>query len=329
MNREWWRGPYEKITGGRGPCMFHVLSCLIYSGELGPDFPSMMLSAAEFQLRCLDNGIDHTSPFSESTGADVPLLRHVLGICIDIAPLVSRRGQLQTQPVLSHPDLSVCNFIVPAEGDPKIDGVIDWQGAVVAPFFMQCRPATGMVHVTEAIKSAPDGSPILPENFDSLSAEEQDNVRRHMGMISRFRYYFLDAVATYPRRRSAWGIPLGMQMPNLIHFILRCIADGPVQLCDLLVKMQGHWQVFSDEPCPIGFSPEEKEVYRVRYEEWHERQVLDQAVANEVGGMGDGWVEEEGFDDGKRKLEELKRVWDREMDRPFPLFDGAPSPYLS
>lgn len=63
----------------------------------------------------------------------------------------------------------------------------------------------------------------------------------------------------------------------------------------------------------------------VRYEKWHERQVLDQGVANEAGGMGDGWVEDDGFEDGRQKLEELKRVWDWEMERPLPLFDGAPS----
>lgn len=85
-----------------------------------------MLSAAGFQLRCLDNSIDYTSPFSKSTAADIPVLRRILGICIDVAPLIARRDQLQTQPVLGYPDLSVCNFIVPVEGDPKIEGVIDW-----------------------------------------------------------------------------------------------------------------------------------------------------------------------------------------------------------
>lgn len=108
-------------------------------------------------------------------------------------------------------------------------------------------------------------------------------------------------------------------MANLLHYILRCIADGPVQLCDLLVKMQVHWYIFSDA------------LYRVRYEEWSERTLLDAGVANGVGGKGDRWIEDEGFEDGRRKLEDFHRIWDREMhmDRPFPLFDGAPSPNLS
>jgi hypothetical protein len=321
--------------------MYVFIFCLLSSSPLrcvttylGPDFPSMISSAAEFQLRCLDNGVDHTSPFSESTVADIPLLRRMLRICRDIAPCMVPRNEFETSmrlPVLNHADLSICNFIVPAEGDPRIEGVIDWQGAIVAPFFIQCQPAAGMVYVTGAVKSAPDGSPILPAGFDSMSPQEQDTVRRHMDMISRYRDYWLDAGASYPRRGDAWNLPLGMEMPHLLHYMLRCIADGPLRLCDLLIKMQARWQLLSDEACPIDFSPEEKEMYRVRHEQWYERTLLDAGVANAVGGMEDGWIEDEGFEDGKRRLEELRQIWDQEMhmDRPFPLFDGAPSPYLS
>jgi len=54
-------------------------------------------------------------------------------------------------------------------------------------------------------------------------------------------------------------------------------------------------------------------------------------VANAVGasGMKYGWIEDERFADGKGRLEELRRIWYQEMymNRSFPLFDGAPSPY--
>ena len=83
VNREWWRGPYGQITADRGPCTLHILSCGIHSRtQSGHDFPSMITSAAEFQLRCLDNGIDHTSSFAVSTATDIPLIRRILNICI-------------------------------------------------------------------------------------------------------------------------------------------------------------------------------------------------------------------------------------------------------
>ena len=330
VNREWWRGPYGQITADRGPCTLRVLSCGIHSRvKSGHDFPTMISSAAEFQLRCLDNGIDHTSPFAVSTAADIPLIRRMLNICIAIAPLIAPRKLFLTRPVLQHPDLSVCNFIVSSEGEPKIQGIIDWQGAGVAPFFMQCQPASGMVFMTGIVETAPDGSPVRPANFDSMSAEEQHAIRVHMDLVGRYKDYYLDAVAMYPERREAWNLPIGLQMPSLLRFILRCIADGPMQLFDLLIKVQEVWHLLSDEPCPIDFSSEEKEACRLQHEEWYKRVVVDNDIANALGCMGDGWVSEEKIEEASQRWEEICRLWDENMDRPFPFFDGVPGPYLS
>lgn len=291
-----------------------------------------MSSAAKLQLHCLDSGIDHTSPFSESIAADIPLLRRILTMCIDVAPLMAPKSVFMKsvmRPVLNHPDLSLGNFIIPCEGPLKIQGVIDWQGASVAPFFAQCQPANGMIYATRAVDSAPDGSPVPPANFDSMSAEDQDHVRRHMDYVTRYSDYFQHACTMYPRRRTTWLLPVGIELTCLFKFILRCIADGPMELCDLLIKIQEEWRYFSDRPCPLDFSPEEREMYRVRHEEWTRRVALDTDVANAVGGLGDGWIDDKGLEDARQRFDELHRLWDEKMDRPFPLFEGAPSPYLS
>jgi len=60
----------------------------------------------------------------------------------------------------------------------------------------------------------------------------------------------LDGVVSYLRRRDAYNFPLGMETTN---YILRCIADGPLRLCDLLIRMQDRWGLLSDEACPIDF----------------------------------------------------------------------------
>ncbi|KIM44356.1 hypothetical protein M413DRAFT_379687 [Hebeloma cylindrosporum] len=313
VNREWWRGAYGEVTADRGPWS---------------DFPTMITSAAKFQLQCLESGIDHSSPFSESTATDIPLLRRMLNICIDIAPFLAPKNQFWTsirRPVLNHPDLSLCNFIVPSEGEPKIQGIIDWQGACVGPFFMQCQPATGLIYNTAAIECASDGSPITPDNFDSLSTEEQDAVRGQMDLLSRYRDYHRQVGTSYPNRHDAWNLPI----PSLLRFIVRCIADGPMELCDLLIKTQEMWFLFSDEPCPIDFSLEEQEMYRAQHEEWYKRVLIDSDLANAVGCVGDGWISDENFEDANQRWNDLRRLWDKEMDRPFPYFDGAPSPYLS
>jgi hypothetical protein len=290
----------------------------------------MMLSAAKLQLRCLDSGIDHTSPFSESIAADIPFLRRILTLCIDIAPLMTPKSIVMKslmRPVLNHPDLSIGNFIIPCEGPPKIQAVIDWQGTSVAPFMVQCQPANGMIHASRVVDFDSDGSPVPPANFDSMSAEDQDIIRRHIEYVNRYSDYFHHARIMYPRRRSTWLFPI--ELATLFKTILRCIADGPLDLYDLLSKIQDMWHHFSKEPCPIDFSPEEHEMYRARHEEWTQRVALNVDVANGVSGYADGWIDDKGFEDAKKRFDQLHRRWGEKMDRPFPLYDGAPSSFLS
>ena len=288
-----------------------------------------MSSAAKLQLRCLDSGIDHNSPFSESTATDIPLLRRLLTMCIVIAPLMAPKSAVMKslmRPVLNHPDLSIGNFIIPSEGPPKIQAVIDWQGASVAPFIVQCQPANGMIHTSGVVDTSPDdGSPVPPTNFDSMSAEDQDHIRRHIDHINRYRDYYDYARETYMRRWSSWHLPV--EFASLFKTILRCIADGPLKLYDLLSKIQVEWDNFA--PCPIDFTRKEHKMYRKRHEEWTRRVALNTDVANGFGGSEDGWIDDEGFVDAKKRFDGLHRRWNERMDRPFPLFDGAPSPFLS
>jgi hypothetical protein len=54
----------------------------------------------------VDNGIDHASPFIESTAADIPLVCHMLKTCIIFVPLISN-DSFKRRPVHQHPDLSL------------------------------------------------------------------------------------------------------------------------------------------------------------------------------------------------------------------------------
>ena len=232
------------------------------------------------------------------------------------------------RPVLNHPDLSIGNFIIPSKGPLKIKAVIDWQGASVAPFIVQCQPANGMIHTSGVVDTSPDdGSPVPPANFDSMSDEDQYHIRRHIDHINRYRDYYDYASEMYPRRGTSWYLPI--EFASLFKTILRCIADGPLNLYDLLSKIQVDWGNFA--PCPIDFTRKEHKMYRKRHEEWTQRVALNTDVANGFGGSHgeDGWIDDEDFEDAKKRFDELHRCWNEKMDRPFPLYDGAPSPFLS
>ncbi|KAF8964886.1 hypothetical protein BDZ97DRAFT_1918590 [Flammula alnicola] len=295
--REWWRGPYGQVPANRGPW---------------GDFPTMISSAAEFQLQCLENGIDHTSPFVESTAVDIPFICRMLKACIAIAPLIAPTNLFMRRPVLNHADLSLGNFIVRPEVYPCIWDVF----------------ASGFIETTS------DGSPALPAGFDSMSSDQQDRVRTHMELVRRFKEYYLDAATTWPERHEAWRLPTGLRMASLLKYILRCKADGPIELRTLLVEIQEAWHLISDQPCPIDFSEEEseQETYRVQQQEWYSREVDDNDLLTALGCGGDGWVSDEKFEEASQNLDKFRRLWEENeatLKRPFPFFDGAPGLYLS
>ncbi|KZT22686.1 hypothetical protein NEOLEDRAFT_1036601, partial [Neolentinus lepideus HHB14362 ss-1] len=126
-NREWWRAGYGEVDADRGPW---------------PDMQTMIKSAAEFQLRTMDTVVDLSSPHVKSNPSDVSLLRRLLDICICIAPLIVPPVPAMTAPVLNHPDLSLNNLIVPLEDLAFVHHVIDWQGATISPYCMQCGVPT-------------------------------------------------------------------------------------------------------------------------------------------------------------------------------------------
>ncbi|KAI0657040.1 hypothetical protein C8Q70DRAFT_920569, partial [Cubamyces menziesii] len=122
VDREWWRGGYGRVAANRGPW---------------PDLPSMIRSAAEFQLRAIDEVVDFSAPFIESKPSDEPLLRRMLRICIEIAPLIVPRNRALVMPVLGHPNLTLTDLIVQPEGPATCLAAIDWQCATVSPYCQQ------------------------------------------------------------------------------------------------------------------------------------------------------------------------------------------------
>lgn len=82
-----------------------------------------------------------------------------------------------------------------------------------------------------------------------------------------------------------------------------------MDLYDLLFKIQEEWHIFSDTgQCPIDFTSEEHEIYRARHKEWTQCVALNNDIANAVGGLGDGWIHDKGFEDAKRRFDELHRL---------------------
>ncbi|KZT67001.1 hypothetical protein DAEQUDRAFT_674027 [Daedalea quercina L-15889] len=314
-NREWWRGEYGGIDADRGPW---------------PDMQTMIKKAAEFQLRALDAGVGISSPYVRSNPDDVPGLRRLLGMCVRLAPLIVPSDPALSAPVLNHPDLTLNNLIVPEDGHAFVRAPIDWQGTMVSPFCMQCALPPAVVN-NGIIPVPNDGSmPPWPENFDTMSLEEQEVVRIHHRFACRTRFCLLQIGSIHGTRQSAWELPYIEVLSNLVPFITRCIADGPLELRGMLMDLQDKWDSFADGPRPIDFTADERAEHVAAAEAAEEYKGNVNRLYDEIGCLNDGSVPTDRFEEAQKTMERCRAQWDEAaMKGAFPLFEGAHSLFLA
>ncbi len=97
---------------------------------------------------------------------------------IKLIPLLASHPEVtqSSESVLWHTDLNLGNIFVSTRDPTIIEGIIDWQSALVAPLFLQVQvpvflePPKSYVRGTEA--------PKLPANFDQLDAVHRGKRRQ-------------------------------------------------------------------------------------------------------------------------------------------------------
>ncbi|KAL1739843.1 kinase-like domain-containing protein [Schizophyllum fasciatum] len=84
---------------------------------------------------------------------------------------------------LWHPDFHSGNIIIDENVDvPTVNGIIDWQGSVVAPYYQQYQvpPAYTFEEDSELVVYQPGYAPIFVDGYEDLSPEEKDRADRHL-----------------------------------------------------------------------------------------------------------------------------------------------------
>ncbi|KDQ10628.1 hypothetical protein BOTBODRAFT_163507, partial [Botryobasidium botryosum FD-172 SS1] len=226
-----------------------------------------------------------------------------------VIPSILRQEASRCLPKLRHPDLHPRNILI-KPGSTEIVGIIDWQHAYIAPFFLLAgicpmfRRADGAVPTSFKI-------PTLPDNYSQLSADEKEDAdelyRQQMTLLA---YLFF----THRDVREHWDAF------NSLHSFTRqnvveqaaapCLGDVSA-LRAALITIVDDWKEIApgDGPCPIEFSDEERELHAKRA---LETEGLSQFVStlSAIMGIGrDGWVTHEGFDDAVKEHERLKELW--------------------
>lgn len=187
---------------------------------------------------------------------------------VEISPyLVPQKNSESSAAVLWHPDLHLDNVFVDPETH-KITCILDWQSAFVAPIFFQC----GIPEMFRHPSPLPDGFtiPERPENFSSLSEDDQKNIERSMESEIMHKYYEAQTCKRAPHhwvalqqkstpilRKPVWIV--GGLWENRDLFFLRQSLIAIVKRWDELKLISSTNN--TDIPCPISFPESELELH--------------------------------------------------------------------
>lgn len=234
---------------------------------------------------------------------------------------------------LSHPDLHPSNVLVTPNGYPEITGIIDWQHAIILPYFIQAVFPPAFLYQGGLINIKEDGEQeMMPDSVSEEPPEVQAKYQHHLQLAARHKL-FQKMVRENDRRLGrlhVMGSPIQKAFLGLLQCASRSWTDGAYGIRGQLMELYYDWNIIAGPgvPYPISFSEEEMEVHDTdsyNGDYWtHCRYVfLEKAGCNP-----DGLVEPEKYEQVKAFCEKYRKDWVPERMGPWPLQDGTWSSLL-
>lgn len=228
-----------------------------------------------------------------------------------IASLLAPRSNdgLAASNTLWHPDLHLDNVFVDPDSY-KITGIVDWQSAVVAPLFYQC----GVHRAFRHHKSVQEGwvMPVKPDNFDTLTPDEQRKVDHDLESATLHKYYELQ---TMKRASAHWDVLQRTSVPMLRKPVWLVTGAWENQdlffLRDSLITLVAQWnQIFEDGiPCPITFSKEELELHAKEEENMEGVGKMLSLLQDQGVLLADGMVQPEDYANAVENCQKYKEIF--------------------
>lgn len=341
-DRPWWSGGRHVLNVDRGPCkLIRNSVCQYLIVSLGRNATSFFLAPARLQLAWMDHPDFAATPqFRAYPLLTADFVKHLIKLWIEIIPLIMPPVE-HCSPTMWHPDLNDGNIMVAPEESAHVTGLIDWQHAKVAPYFVQIGIPRDFLY-KGTLLPIPSGYkfPTLPSDFDTYSPEEQIIIRRDHKLIVRHKCYeALLVMRKNHRRMSAGMIPHLHQLANLPHDILLSWSQGPHSMYESLKALVPHLDAIVSEPETVKAIRRNIELLQENLGEDIENRLEGLVLQNKhiesvievLGCGGDGLVSHDKFQVVQQECEKLRPHWEKSgsPDFPFPFADGRYSYFLS
>ncbi|ETW85105.1 hypothetical protein HETIRDRAFT_237186, partial [Heterobasidion irregulare TC 32-1] len=208
---------------------------------------------------------------------------------------------------LWHPDLYDGNIMVEAEGVPNFTGIIDWQHAWIGPRFMQaefCR----MYLYTGTMIDMKSTFPRLPDYFESLSPEDQEEAKLQKRLAERHKSYMMLVSLRDPLHADITRHPCYRTYVTPFKWAGRTWTDGIAAFRHALLVMTDDWKHIAgpDVPCPISFSKAEEERQMATWRQATAREKWVETFQEKLHLRHDGLVDPDQYESTKRAAEELR-----------------------
>ncbi|KAB8208105.1 phosphotransferase family protein [Aspergillus parasiticus] len=296
---ELWTGARKDMKLDRGPWRNPIQ----YTQALGKNEIGWIKSHAKSRMNHYRSMEDQEHPED-----GLALLTQYMDAASYLIP--SSDDEVASSNVLWHPDLHLDNVYV----DPnthEITSIIDWQSACVAPLFYQSAVPRMFQHP----KPVREGwaVPQKPENFDSLSEEEQNEIQKDLESEAMHKYYEAQVYKRAPRHWSVLQrktIPIMRKPVELVTGLWE--RRNLFFLRQSLIVLAAYWEeVYSDSglTCPLQFTKPDLELYQEEEENIDGVGQLLTILHDQVLLPHDGMVRSEDYEAAVRISRKIKEIF--------------------
>ncbi|CAA7266683.1 unnamed protein product [Cyclocybe aegerita] len=256
---------------------------------------------------------------------DLSLQEAYHDVVTDYETLVPHIAPQDSQYILWHPDLHASNIIVTEMTDScTLRGVIDWQGARVAPYYTQLDPPPAFTAEEHPlVDSSKDDGPELSVQLDTLTDPEQQRLAR-LALRRAWRAHLHRILMRNDDPELAHDLyePMGV-MAKLIRtrpatLITRGLEEGLDLIRHSFLMSRGLWGLAVGVdggrvplmPFPLHISDEEeKRITDELTQRRHEASAADEVLERlGVPLDGEGIVDVQDYEKGKHEIEDARQA---------------------
>ncbi|KAI1908614.1 hypothetical protein LOZ12_004493 [Ophidiomyces ophidiicola] len=200
-----------------------------------------------------------------------------------------------SRPVLRHPDFSPNNILINDSHD--IVGVIDWQHAVALPLCLCAGIPDHFQNWGDPLsESLAKPELTLPENFDTLSEEEQERIQESMRKRLVHFYYAAMTLKQLPDHFDALRTNGAMLRAKLFNRAGAPWEGDSLSLRHTIIQVCTCWPLPYDDtprelgPCPVQYSEEQRNDFISQYNQEQEKLEELSDIRAHIGIDSQGWV---------------------------------------